>query len=224
MLITIGLRCIIMYFILILAVRLMGKRQIGELQAGELVVTVLLSEISTKPIIEPHEPIYITLFTIGTIILLEVFTSYITLKSPLLRNMETGDAVLVIDDGKILEKELARIRLSIDDLCEDFRLKGVFDLSTVQYAFIEANGQLSYLLFPQFRPKETGYEAKQENDGGLVRVIISDGHIDHKALKKIKMTPERMEKILKKEGVAAKDVFFLSADKNEKYYLIKKEN
>ncbi len=220
---TVALRCVIMYLFLIFAVRLMGKRQIGELQAGELVVTVLLSEIGALPITNPDSPLYITFIAIGVIVILEVAVSFITLKSPFLRNIETGDAVLVIDDGKLLQNELKHLRISIDDLCEDFRIEGVFDLSTVQYAFIEANGKLSYLLFPEYRPKETGYEATKKEDGGLVRVIISDGHIDEKAQKKIKMSDTDLEKILKKEGVEAQDVFFLSADKTKRYYIIKKQ-
>ncbi|MBQ8533251.1 MAG: DUF421 domain-containing protein [Clostridia bacterium] len=201
----------------------MGKRQIGELQSGELVVTVLLSEIGALPITDPQVPLYVTFIAIGAIVAIEVITSFITLKSPFLRNVETGDAVLIIDDGRLLQDELKQMRLSIDDLCEDFRLCGVFDLSTVQYAFIEANGRLSYLLFPQYRPKEAGYEALKKEDGGLVRVIISDGHIDEKALKKIKMSDADLEKILKKEGVDAQNVFFMSADKTKRYYLIKNE-
>lgn len=219
----VGLRCIIMYLFLIFAMRLMGKRQIGELQSGELVVTVMLSEIAAIPITEPDRPLYITLFAIAVIVVLEVATSFITLKSPFLRNAETGDAVMIIDEGKLLQNELKNLRLSIDDLCEDFRLEGVFDLSTVQYAFVEANGKLSYLLFPEYRPKETGINKDSEKDGGLVRVIISDGHIDEKAQKKIKMSDSDLQNILKKEKVDARDVFFLSADRNKKYYIIKKE-
>lgn len=220
---AVGIRCFIMYFFLILAVRLMGKRQIGELQSGELVVTVLLSEIGAMPITDTDKPLYITFFAIGVIVLIEVLCSFITLKSPFLRNAETGDAVLIIDEGKILQDELKNLRLSIDDMCEDFRLLGVFDVSTVQYAFVEANGRISYQLFPQYRPKETGFEATKKEDGGLVRVVISDGHIDHKALKKIKMDTDELGKILKKEGTDAENVFFMSADKTKKYYLIKKE-
>ena len=146
------IRTVIMYLFIMIAVRIMGKRQIGEMQAGDLVVTILISEIAAIPLQDLSAPLLSGITSIFTLVVLEVLISSLCLASVWLRNAVSGKAVIVIANGTIDQKALKKLRMTVDDLLETLRLKNVFDLSNVQYAIVETNGQLSVLLDPSSRP------------------------------------------------------------------------
>ena len=139
-------RTLILYLAIILALRLMGKRQVGEMQPSELVVTILVSAVASVPMQDIDIPLSHGLVPVLTLIAAEVLISALTLKNSRLRQLLAGKPVPVICGGKLEQSALKKLRLSTDDLLEDLRLNGIFDLRQVQFAQLETNGQLSVLL------------------------------------------------------------------------------
>ena len=125
---------LIIYIVVAVAVRFMGKRQIGELQPGELVITIVLSQIATMPLQDKDFPIISGIALVFLFVTLELFSSFLAMKFRPYRTIMQGHSVLIIKDGKLLKKNLSMIRYSNDDLIEALRLKDVFDISDVLYA------------------------------------------------------------------------------------------
>ncbi len=142
MLVTI-IRSIILYILVILAVRLMGKRQLGELQPSELVITILISNIATLPLEDTDIPLLTGMTPIFVLVCLEVLISWVTLRFPKLRKFISGSPKIIITDGKIDRKALTDLRLSEADVMSALRSQQVFDIKEVQQAVVETNGSIS---------------------------------------------------------------------------------
>lgn len=221
--INILLRGIIVYVTVIISVRLMGKRQIGELQPTELVTTFLLSEIASMPLQNKDISLATCIVLIFMIVGLEIIFSVLAVKSRLFRTATQGSSALVIKDGRLLQDKLTQIRYSIDDLMESLRLKDIFDISRVKYAYIETNGSLSVMLKDQFEPvTKTDLKLPYEKSG-LPCLIISDGKIIDKDFSLCAMTKEKLDIQLKRLNLSVGDIFIMTADKNGKYNIIRKE-
>lgn len=217
------IRGLIIYVIVIASVRLMGKRQIGELQPGELVVTMLLSEVASMALQGDNLPLYSSISLIFLFVALEILSSVLSLKFKKYRNMLQGKSVLVIEDGVISEKNLKLIRYSVDDLIENLRLNNVFDISQVQYAYIETNGSVSVLLKPEYRtvtPKDL--KLKCENEP-LPCLVISDGDIVREEFSVCGMSEEKLHKILMSKGTTRKNILLMTADKSGRFFIIEKD-
>ena len=131
---SILIRGIIIYIIVIASVRLMGKRQIGELQPAELVVTILLSDIASMPLQNSNTPLLQSIIAVFLLIALEIITSCLALKFRSFRTLLQGHSVMIVKNGKIVQKNMKQIRYSVDDVIEALRLKDVFDVSKVNFA------------------------------------------------------------------------------------------
>ncbi len=221
--INIMLRGLIVYITLILSVRLMGKRQIGELQPSELVTTFLLSEVASMPLQNKDISILSCLILIFMIVGLELLFSVLAVKSKLFRTFIQGSSALVIKDGKVLQKKISQIRYSIDDLLESLRLKDVFDISDVKYAYVETNGSLSILLKDSAKNVTVKDLKLPEKSTQLPCLVVSDGKILEKDFELCNMTREKLEKLISKNGLKASDIFIMTADKSGKYNIIEKE-
>lgn len=217
------IRTVILYIVLMVSVRLMGKRQVGDMQPGELVVTILISEIATMPIQDIDEPIITSCMVIITLIAVEIFISFISMKNLKFRKLVNGGSAIVIKDGVIDQKLLKQLRLTVPDLMEVLRLQDVFDITEVSYAILETNGNLSVLLKPQNRQvtvKDAGL--KPEADV-IPMLIVSDGIIIKEGLKLINKDEKFIQKILKIRKLDLKDIFLLTADRDGNYNLVKKD-
>ena len=139
------IRGIIIYIIVIASVRLMGKRQIGELQPEELVITILLSDIASMPLQNSNTPLLQSVAAIFLLIALEVITSCLSLKFRPFRTLLQGHSIMIVKNGEIVQKNMKQIRYSVDDVIEALRLKDVFDIEKVNFAYVETNGSLSVL-------------------------------------------------------------------------------
>lgn len=221
--INILLRGVIVYITVIISVRLMGKRQIGELQPAELVTTFLLSEIASMPLQNKDISLATCIVLIFMIVGSEIIFSVLAVKSRLFRILTQGSSALVIKDGKLLQKKLSQIRYSIDDLLESLRLKDVFDISEVKYAYVETNGSLSVMLKDGSKPVTRRDLRLPVESTPLPCLVISDGKIIDKDFSLCSMTEEKLEKILKKNNIRAEDIFIMTADKSGNYNIIRKE-
>lgn len=213
---------IIVYISVIVAMRFMGKRQIGELQPGELAVTFLLSEVASMPLQTDSVPLLSGLSLVFLLVLLEITSSYFSMKSRLYRRLIQGNSVLIIKDGKVLKRNMKMIRYSNDDLMESLRLKDVFDISQVQYAYIETNGSISVQLMKKHQPLSADTMNKKVEEEFLPCLVISDGKVIKRELELCLMNEEKLDKILKKENLCVEDIFLMTADKNGKTYIVRK--
>lgn len=218
------LRTLILYLAIILALRLMGKRQVGEMQPGELVVTILVSAVASVPMQDMDIPLSHGLVPVLTLIAAEVLVSALTLKSSWLRLLLTGKPVPVIREGQLDQQALRRLRLSTDDLLEDLRLGGVFDVRQVAFAQLETNGQLSILLESREAPATAGQLGIKTRRAQPLLTVISDGVIREAALKQLEKDRDWLERVLKAEGIATPErVFLFCADREGNRVLFKKE-
>ena len=169
----------------------------------------------------------ISLFTcivlIFMIISLEIIFSVIAVKSDTFRRLLQGSSALVIKDGKLLQHKLKEIRYSIDDLIEGLRLKDVFDISQVKYAYVETNGSLSIELKDKYRPVTPDDLKLSVPEQPITCLVVSDGKSVESNLALSGMTQQKIDKILRKEGYEMKDIFIMTADKGGKYNIIPKE-
>ncbi len=220
---TIVIRTVILYFFLIMIVRLMGKRQIGQLQPGELVITIMISEIAVLPLQDIKASIFDAIIPVSVLAILEIGVSFIALKTVKLRTLLQGNSVIVIKDGCPDVKQMRKLRYTTDDLLEALRQKDVFDIADVQYAIAETDGSLSVLLKPEKRNATVSDVNVQPKKNSLPRVIIADGRLFSEQLEKSVLTDEDVVKILKKHNAKQKDILLLTVDDNGNVNVIKKQ-
>ena len=218
------IRAIILYLIVIFALRIMGKRQIGELQPEELVITIMISECAAAPLQDLDRPIINGIIAIFTLVILEVMLSFLTLKLPWLQKMIDGKPTVIIKDGKILQNALKNMRLTVEDLTNNLRQKGFFRLEDIAYCIVETDGKLSIFPTPQATPVTAETVGNIGKDTGLPCVVIADGRIQKQSLSLCDMTEQEIKTILKKEKTPIKDVFILTADKSKHYTLVRKDS
>ena len=221
--ITALIRTIILYFLIMAGLRLMGKRQIGELEPSELVLALLISDLAAVPMQDFGIPLINGVFPILTLLSLAMILSVLNLKSIPMRNLICGSPTMIIRDGHVLQDEMRRTRLTVDELIEDLRQQGVVELDTIQYAILETNGQISTFPYGRCRPpvaKESGIQA---DDPLLPYTLISDGRILSHNLAAAGRDRRWLEETLRRLGCRAEDLFLLTADDAGTLYAARKE-
>ncbi len=216
------IRTVIIYIIVVAVYRFMGKRQIGELQPGELVLAIMLSDLATTPISSVNTPLVIGIFPIVTLMAIEMLFSILAQKSVRLRRLISGSPSIVIENGKINIKELTSLRFSIDDLFEQLRSSGYMSVAEVAYAILETNGQLSVVPSAENRPV-TVKDFNFTSEATLPRNIIKDGELDENNLSAIGRDKNWLKKILKSHNALQSEVFLLTSDGKDSFYIQKKE-
>ncbi|WP_080676441.1 DUF421 domain-containing protein [Ruminococcus flavefaciens] len=217
------IRSLILYILVIFAVRLMGKRQLGELQPSELVITILVSNIATLPIEDVNIPVIVGVTPILALVCFEVIVSCINLRSPKLSRLISGSPKIVIRGGCIERDILRELRFSVDDLLMALRSKDIFDLSEVQYAIVETTGSISVM-------KKSAEDTPSRNDLKIAAdcsdppvLIISDGRYIPQAMESLKLGRSTVEALLKRNGLSADNVFIMTADESGKCFVADKQ-
>ena len=218
------IRTFFLYFAVVFIMRMMGKKQIGELEPFELVIALMISDLATFPMEDIRIPIVHAIIPIITLLFLQVATSYIELKSEKARRILTGNPSILIKNGKIDIAELRYQRFNINDLLEELRLKGYFNLSDIQYAILETSGELSIL-------PRTGQSNATKDDLNITTTqeslpvpLIMDGNINYKNLSILEKDELWLNNILKKHKISnACDVFIGMLDSKDKFYYQLKE-
>ena len=207
---TIIIRSVILFILVIAALRLMGKKQLGELQPSELVTTILISNIATLSLEDPSMPMILGIVPILMIVCIDVLMSGIMMKSVRFRKLVTGSPRVIIADGKIDQKEMRNLRYTIDDVLEAMRDSDIFDINHVRYAIVETTGKINF-----FRKDE----GKSDPPG----VIIKDGLLIEEGLVKAGLGKNWLSDVLKRRNAELKSVFLLTACGDGSYTLILKE-
>ncbi len=216
------IRACILYAVITFSLRLMGKRQLGELQPSELVVTILISNIASIPVEDSSVPMLMGIIPIFTLVSLDVIMSTIMMKSPTFRKLMIGSPRIIISEGVIQQKEMKRLRYTVDDLVEAMREQQIFDLGEVYYAIVETTGKINFL-------QKRDFQAAQRADVGCggssldpPSVIIRDGVEDKEQLDLLGLGQGWLNQQLRENNVSKKDVFLMTADKNGGTLLIKR--
>ena len=218
------LRTAVLYLVLILSIRLMGKRQIGQMEASEFVVTMLVANLASIPMQDGAIPLYSGLVPILTVLGLELVLSGLILRSVFVRRIFCGKPVILIQNGKILRENLQKTRVTLDELMGHLRQKDVLDIRTVQYAILETDGSLSVFPYPKEKPasaKEAGVQVKRQF---LPMTIIEDGHVFPKNLELSKKDRNWLQRVLKSHGATAEDTLLLTVDDADNVVWLGKED
>ena len=218
---TIFIRTVLIYVLLTIIMRVMGKRQLGELDVSELVITILLSEIASLPITNPERSLTDAIIPIVTLAALEILTSALILASPKLKNLLSSKPSVLIAHGIVDKKAMRKVRISIEDLVSQIRQNGIFELDEVDYAILEENGKMS--IIPKSKNRQPDMEDLNITvaDSGVMHIIISDGKISSHGLRLIAKDEKWVTKQLSKRGLALRDVFCMTCNDAGRIYIIK---
>ena len=218
------LRTIILYAFIIAGIRLMGKRQVGELEPSELVLALLIADLAAVPMQDFGIPLLTGLIPILTLLCITMALSVLTMKSIKFRAVLCGRPSIIVENGKLRQGEMKRNRFTLDELMEELRMKGVTDLSTVKYAILETNGQLSVLPFAAQKPPTTQDLDLHLPEPGLPVVMINDGRVITRNLHSRGLDEVWLDKQLQQHHVKrTQDVFLLTVDETNKVCVIEKK-
>lgn len=221
--IIIFVRTLIIFISIIVLMRLLGKRQLRELELSELVVSVILADLAANPLQDISVPLLNGLLPITLLFVCELIISGGILTSVRFRTMMCGKPEFLILNGKVLENEMRKARISVDELLEELRSKEILDIKTVKYAILETDGNLSTILYPQYQAITVGDMKIKTNEQEYPVVLIEDGILLEKNLDHIGKRKRWLEKYLIDKNCSGwRDVFAMIYYSDDNIYFEKK--
>ena len=217
------IRACILYVIITFSLRLMGKRQLGELQPSELVVTILISNIAAIPVEDSSVPMLMGVVPILTLVSLDVIVSAILLKFPKFRKLIIGNPRVIMSEGVIMQKEMKRLRYTVDDLVEAMREEQIFDINEIYYAIVETTGKIHFLKKKDYQNAEKADIGCGGSSSDPPAVIIRDGREDEEQLNSMGLGMGWLRQQLREQQLGIKDVFLMTADRNGQNTIIKRQ-
>lgn len=216
-------RTVLLYLVLIATIRFLGKRQLGQLEPSEVAVTMLIADLASIPMQEEDITIFAGLVPIIAVLGMELLLSFISMRSIRFRKILCGKPVILIENGKFLQDNMRKNRVTLDELISQLREKDVMDPGSVQYAILETGGNLSVFPFPEERPatsKEAGISAER---GSLPITIVTDGKLIQDNLQKAGKDERWLQKTLSQHKAALKETFLLTVDNSNTVAFYKKD-
>ncbi len=213
----------LLYLVLIAVVRLMGKRQIGQLEPSEFVVTMLVANLAAVPMQDGGIPLYAGLVPIVTVLGLELTLSFLAMRSIKLRKLLCGKPVILMENGNILQKNLRRTGMTLDELTSHLRRNNVLDPRTVQYAILETDGNLSVFPYPKEVPasaKDAGIQAGKQY---LPITLVADGCLLKDNLPLAGKDEAWVAKELEARQAHVKSTWLLTVDQKDHIIFYRKE-
>lgn len=217
------IRTLILYLVIVLTLRVLGKRQVGELEPSELVVAIMISDLAAVPMQDIGIPLLSGVVPIFTLLALELVASELSLRSVRFRAFLCGKPVFIIRDGIIDQKAMAKNRITLDELSFCLRQNGILDVAQVQYAVLETSGSLTTFLYPKYAPLTASDAGKQTTPPEFPVTVISSGRILEKNLCAIGLDLPWLEQQLKLQSVTKSDIFLMTATPSGKVHLVFKE-
>lgn len=222
---TAFVRTAILYLLIMIGLRLMGKRQIGELEPTELVMTMLLSDLAAVPMQDFGIPLLAGIIPILTLLSLSMLLSYFSLHNLKFRELVCGKPSILIRRGVLQQDVMRKNRYTVDELLEELREQGYTSVEDVKYAVLENSGQLSVLPWTHCQPptaKQLGMEPGDETT--MPVILIDDGRVLKGNLSACGRDEAWLVRELRRQGLASpKDAFLLTLDEFNKVYCVKKE-
>lgn len=214
------IRTLIVYLVVIISLRIMGKRQLGELQPSDLVITILISNVATISLEDTELPLLHGIMPILELVLFEMIISWISLHSVKVRRWVSGSPKIIIHNGEIDQKVLHDLRFTLDDLMTTLRTNGIFSPEEVQFAIVETNGTVSILQKPEFQTATKKDVSAVHPCADPPEIVIADGELREKTLHALGLDRQWIDEILKAESLSIRDIFLLTADSAKQYYLV----
>ncbi|MCI8690127.1 MAG: DUF421 domain-containing protein [Oscillibacter sp.] len=218
-------RTVILYFLIMIGLRLMGKRQIGELEPSELVLTMMISDLATVPMQDFGIPLLAGVIPILTLLALSMLLSQLSLHSLRFRALVCGTPSVLIREGVVQQTAMRENRYTLDELLEELREQGYSSIADIKYAVLENSGQLSVLPWARQQPptaEQLGVDVRDETT--LPVVLINDGRVLRKNLAACRRDEAWLTETLQRNGlVSPKEVFLLTQDDQGQIVCIKKE-
>ncbi len=222
--VTVLYKTLLIYALLMIMIRFMGKRQVGELEISELITTLLVSEMAVIPM-ENHEiPIMYAVIPIVTISCFEIISSWLLANFQPMKNIFSSRPNTLIDKGKINQQELKDLRISIDELLSELRLQGISDFQDVEYAILEHNGRLSVITKAKAQPPRADNLELNVAESGITHILISEGKINKHTLNMLNQTSEWVLKQVENWGTTLEKVYIMTIDDAQKINLIEKDS
>lgn len=217
------IRTIILYILVLVVMRFMGKREIGQLQPFELAISIMIADLATLPMAEPGIPITNGVIPILGLLVMHLIISVINLKSLKLREIICGKPSILIYRGKIQEENMKKERFTINELEERLRGNNVFDIGDVEYAILETSGQISVIQKPNKRttiPEDFGIEPPYE---GISYDLVVDGKIMKQNLEKLGKDYNWLLKQVDAFGIKPEDALIATIDGKGNFFCQEKE-
>lgn len=222
--VNIFIRTLIIYLLVIVVLRLGGKAEVGQMKPSELVFILMIADLAATPLSDDNIPLLHGLFPILALLLGQMTISVLTLKSRWLRKVFVGQPTILIRHGKIVERELLRQRICVDDLLEQLRVSGYCDIKKIDTAVLEPSGDLSVFAWQADEPlcaRDLGLAVRQT---GVCFTLVSDGKLSHSNLKKSGHNMQWLTKTMHAHGVKhVEDILLFSVDEAGGVYLQQKE-
>ncbi|MBR3211086.1 MAG: DUF421 domain-containing protein [Bacilli bacterium] len=206
--VVLSFRSVLFYVIVTVVYRIMGKREIGELSMIDFIVSMFIADLVVISIENYQESIFVSLVPIFLLVMLQIITSKLSLKSKSMRDLLDGKPSVIINKGKVNFQEMRRLRYNLDDLLSQLREDSVRSINEVDYAILEPNGRLS--IFPK------------EKNSPYPMAVILNGVIEKDVLVEIHKTEEWLLKQLNHKQVLLEDVFY-AFYQNQELYLIEND-
>lgn len=210
--IIVVIRALILYFIVLISMRFMGKGELGELQPFDLVVSLMLADLATLPMEDFDAPLLYGIIAITTITFLQCLISYIALKSNTLRKIISGRPTIIFDHGKFNIKEMKRLRINVNDILGQMRLNGYCNLEDIDYIIIETNGDVSII-------------AADANNKRCKRIPISvilDGKVMKKNLQEFNINENDLHKEIEEQNLKIENIIYGFFDETDKFIFYKR--
>lgn len=200
-------RTVLFYILITVLYRFMGKREVGQLGVIDLIVSILIAELAAMSIDKREDSIFISIIPIIALGLIQIFLSYVSLKSKKVRDIFDGNPSVIINSGKVNFKEMVKQRYNLDDLLTQLREKNVKSIEEIDYAILEPSGKLSV------------FKKNEHKFNELPLPLILDGKLDEDILKKISKNKNWLDNILIKENLTVKDIFYAYFRDNNLYII-----
>lgn len=217
------IRAVVLYTLVLIVMRLMGKREIGQLQPFELAIAIMIADLASIPMSELGIPITNGIIPILALLVMYMIISVLNMKSVNFRKIISGQPSLLIYRGKIDERVLKRERITVNELQERLRGENVFNLSDVEYAILETNGEVTVIQKPEKRnlmPQDFNITPEYE---GIPYDLIVDGKIMKENLKAIGRDNVWLEKQLKKFDAKLSNTLIATIDGKGDFFCQKKD-
>ena len=209
-------RTVIMYVLIIFAMRIMGKKNLGEFQPSDLVSTIMISNLTSVVIEEPHLPLGYSISAIIIIMSLEVFSAIISRKSEVFSKLTQGRSMILIQNGVINQQTMKNLRFSVDDVLEALRSKDIFYLEEACLAIVETTGAVNI-----YKDPNANTNIKKDTIPALP--VIVDGKYLRHNMQTLNITDYKINCILQKNNISKEDILLMTIDGAEKYNLTVKE-
>ena len=219
-------RAIVLYIIVLIVMRLMGKREIGQLQPFELAISIMIADLATLPMAETGIPISNGIIPILGLLVMHLVISILNMKSTKAREIICGKPSILIFRGKIDQKVLKKERFTINELEERLRDNNIFNIGDVEYAVLETSGQVTVIPKPNKRPTTPEDFCIEPQYEGIPYDLVVDGKVMYKNLEKLGKNYVWLQKQTKKFGIKPEEALIVTIDGNNQFYCqpIEKEN